>query len=521
MKKSALSFITLIACSSIVAIAQDAITFSKRYNIHPKNPENGWSAIESSDGYFLLGPGGCTYDYTKGCTNLIKIDFHGDTMWHKQFDFYPGSTDCIHLWKDSLIYIASLTHAEDTLDKQQQVHCYDKNGNLLWDKTWGDSSIWELGGFLLVTRQHSIFQAYNKKPKQQLPGADSRGFVGLTKMDSLGQCLFEVEFRDGWEYTVSPNILEYSDGDLAVNFRVRDSTIGPGAIKSVLVKLGPDGSRSWATSVQAEGLVFPSPRMALLHDDTAILAWQEENDISGEIAPSLHFVNTEGDPFQKYIFTTADRAIRELNFLATAPNGDLLGGGYGWLGEDSVFGEWGGWLFRMSPAGELRWERNYLTRIGPNQEENPFTSLVNVVGTSDGGVLAIGRADNLLPTGEYETDMWVLKLDSLGCLQPDCGLRTVLLPAGEPQPADTAPPMLELYPNPASTRVTVVLPADVSGPKQILVADALGRLILQKTVDFNAGQAQLSVADLPPGVYALTVGDAKGARASAMLVVKK
>lgn len=495
-------------------------TFSKRINVNPKNPENGWDLAEMSDGYLLLGPGGCTYDIDVACTNLIKVNEIGDTLWYKQLNFYPGGPRGLALWKDSLILIGATTHAEDdiSIDRQKLVTCYDRNGKQLWHKEWGDTTKHEWGARLLLSGENVYCITTQEKGVE--PTGDFLNQIEISKMDLQGNLIWQKEYGEEWVSAGSAQLKATSEGELILAYAMRDS-IRPGLHSFVLSKLDTAGQAYWSTVYSyINPFYMPPPRLAVLPNDINILSWAKEDSVSGEIAPSLHFVNTEGDAFQQYTFTTADRAIRELRFLATASNGDILGGGTGWLEKDGVLGDWGGWLFRMSAAGELRWERNYVLRMGPFQE-NAYARPLNVIGTGDGGLLAIGNVDNLLPTGEYETDMWVLKLDSLGCLQPGCHAVNVLLPAGEPQPADATPPVLEIYPNPASVRVTVALPADVSGPKQILVTDALGRLMLQKTVDFSAGQAQISVADLPPGVYALTVGDAKGARASAMLVVKK
>lgn len=67
--------------------------------------------------------------------------------------------------------------------------------------------------------------------------------------------------------------------------------------------------------------------------------------------------------------------------------------------------------------------------------------------------------------------------------------------------AQLEPVRLRLYPNPASELTTLEM--DFSGHKQLLLYDALGRLV--KRVDTEARSEQLLLADLRPGVYLLQV----------------
>jgi len=68
------------------------------------------------------------------------------------------------------------------------------------------------------------------------------------------------------------------------------------------------------------------------------------------------------------------------------------------------------------------------------------------------------------------------------------------------------PTRLLAYPNPATSSIQLEVPGSVSGPEQVQIFDLSGRLQKQLTVQWENGKSALiSVADLPPGAYTLTL----------------
>ncbi|MGB4931625.1 MAG: hypothetical protein WBP43_16720, partial [Chitinophagales bacterium] len=73
-----------------------------------------------------------------------------------------------------------------------------------------------------------------------------------------------------------------------------------------------------------------------------------------------------------------------------------------------------GYICKLNTDGELQWEHTYSN----NSLYNHF--LFDFQKTPDGGYIASGAgADGV--EGAYEGPMWLLKLDSMGCLNPYCG----------------------------------------------------------------------------------------------------
>jgi hypothetical protein len=64
---------------------------------------------------------------------------------------------------------------------------------------------------------------------------------------------------------------------------------------------------------------------------------------------------------------------------------------------------------------------------------------------------------------------------------------------------------IEVYPNPASTSITLEIPANVGDQGSITLLDALGRVVKQGTLPTASHRLELSVGDLARGVYSLHV----------------
>jgi hypothetical protein len=152
-------------------------------------------------------------------------------------------------------------------------------------------------------------------------------------------------------------------------------------------------------------------------------------------------------------------------------------------------------LTKTDAQGNLVWQRKYYTR---HDISNYFFGMTP---TSDAGFLMGGFAYR---PNNYRQDAWVVKVDSLGCLEPGCDS---IVAAPEP---GTGAAGLRVWPNPASDWLTVE--AEDSILLGLRLSDLSGRVI--EDVQFFRQHAlrehRLSLAALPSGVYVLSVRTDKG-----------
>ena len=97
-------------------------------------------------------------------------------------------------------------------------------------------------------------------------------------------------------------------------------------------------------------------------------------------------------------------------------------------------------------------------------------------------------------------DIWILKLDSEGCLEENCTVATEE-PEEEPEQDDGS---LTFAPNPGSDFVTVYYTLHSTGREAIFtLSDIYGRQVLVQPIpaDATTGQFGINLHDLPVGIY--------------------
>ncbi len=185
-----------------------------------------------------------------------------------------------------------------------------------------------------------------------------------------------------------------------------------------------------------------------------------------------------------------------------APFGDLISVGYTQVPGVGYFGS----LLRTTNTGDSLWMRNY--QYHDSIVSNAPGLFHDVQPTPDGGFVAVGSALNGPATNPYTQDVWVVKVDSMGCLEPGCHLIT-----GMETQITNLRDVLKVYPNPVasggSVTVTLELPQTFKpqGPLQLTVVDALGRLVSKENFTPNNSQLTLHTSTLPSGLYHLHLSD--------------
>ena len=174
-----------------------------------------------------------------------------------------------------------------------------------------------------------------------------------------------------------------------------------------------------------------------------------------------------------------------------------------------------GLITKLTPDGNTIWSRQYTHYPGASYGKDQI--FWDVKPTSDGGMVLTGETNS----DDYAyAQLWLLKLDSMGCLVPGCGS------VGVEEYTDALQPLLRVSPNPASEQVNVVLSlpetGEVEGQARVLLLDASGRTVLEQPVQRNLNQlrATVDVSALPAGLYYLHLRDQKRWLAGSKLVIQ-
>jgi hypothetical protein len=105
-------------------------------------------------------------------------------------------------------------------------------------------------------------------------------------------------------------------------------------------------------------------------------------------------------------------------------------------------------------------------------------------------------------TGVFESHNWILKLDSLGCLQPNCSETNYITDTKEI--AFLKGKDILVYPNPANSYVNIQLPTNypLSNLSAFLVSNSG---ITIKKVNLSSTETRMEVSEVITGVYYLMI----------------
>lgn len=164
-----------------------------------------------------------------------------------------------------------------------------------------------------------------------------------------------------------------------------------------------------------------------------------------------------------------------------------------------------GLLLRVNADGDSLWLRTYKYYDAQVGQRN--ASFYDMQPTPDGGFIAVGLA--LSVPGQYSQDVWVVKTDSMGCIEPGCHLITGV----ESQIANLKD-VLRVWPNPVAqggmVQVSLELPPnfDVQGHLRLSVVSSDGRLVQEQHVPAISSETSFVLPlNSSAGMYHLHLSD--------------
>jgi type IX secretion system substrate protein len=233
------------------------------------------------------------------------------------------------------------------------------------------------------------------------------------------------------------------------------------------------------------------PRGCELQDGRTILAYSRPG--GDDLIHSVRAINTDGSVDWQYDYTRSGSRTRQIYRLKTLKNGDIMGSGqYSELTQTPRINE-SPWLFRMSPDGELLWERTYFD-IDTNDNESRRGVIFDFIELDGGDIMAVGNF-------RYEdNDMLILRVDSNGCLDPyDCKVENIITSNDVISPQINE---LVIYPNPVRNVLNFQYTLSPSQLKYDIM-DITGSI--NKNGFVADGYGQINVEGLVPGLYFLNL----------------
>ncbi len=382
-------------------------------------------------------------------------------------------------------------------------------GDTIWSKQYGKPDWHDFGRKMIKTKDSGYaivgktYLANNQPPEKIL----------LFKIDSLGNQVFRKEYstnlanaHNGWAITETVDhgfILSCS----IVYQGLCAGCSGVDYLNDILViKTDALGNQLWAKRfppMEWKQYGWGGFDIQPLQDSTFIVFGnkyyhiynQTFSDYSrymlfrfgmdGALLDSTSFGGGDGT------LITSTIPTKDNNFLATAAENDSSFVGIGQTGV----------LLKISPSLELLWKKEY--HISPPGVKL-YEKFFDAIQLPDQGFIICGRAyeDSTYSNG------WILRVDSLGCLEPGCNGSSAAQ-----EPPDEAPDIgITLSPNPTSgiLRLTLTRGGDVLLGARVL--DMQGRVVSDVQFLRSAGwrECVLDMSGQPAGAYVVQVRTSAG-----------
>jgi hypothetical protein len=313
--------------------------------------------------------------------------------------------------------------------------------------------------------------------------------VVVSRFSPIGDLLWirRIDVSDH-SYDKAYSAVETSNGDFIIGGLRAETLSGPA--DNLLLKLSADGE---VLDIVTDGYTDFSLGFCMLQPlsdgNYLYIARDRSEDDCCYDAVKIVKINEDLSELWRESYTLfSDKT--ELMSIRECQDGSLVGVG---SGKDSNHQDWG-YLAKFSSEGDLLWTRSY------QQADSVFflNRLYDIELMSDGGYVASGMTLEV-PWGQQ---IWLLRVDSMGCVVPGCDTLVSVLEATD------RPVAFEAYPNPFTSELNVYLATLSPRPEGVFTLhDLSGKEVYR----FRAGQSGstyiLQTEQLPPGMYLLRYTD--------------
>ena len=481
---------------SPVSGSAQAVYFNNRYNLYPFNTwDYSKTILEVEDGYIISGAtGGDNNLHNMALTKLNKL---GEVVWSKymsDFDnsYSPGYSGSLLKYSEDVYFGAGIarSYTSNWVYDRGLLIKYNSEFDTLWKKEYGETSApfdtsylfrnltFALDGGIIMTGSWVEYST-------EIMNAHAY----LIKTDTSGNKLWEHVYTNLPGDVQGYSVISTTDGGYAIGafqyYHVppSDETGDP-----LVIKTDSLGNFEWVKNLGSE--YSDSQDMLALSTDGNILVYCTyavlNNPGSDSYkSPQVTKLDNNGSIIWERRYLKPKHFTYPGNLYVDADGSIIL------CGKTMVsFPRNTGWMMKLTSDGDSLWYRQYSLMIGNDSEH----MLYDVIPASDNGYIACGYVNPVLPdTGTQ--DVWVVKVDSMGCESP-----TFCWVGIEEQ--QVAPKMGELlaFPNPAEEAFTVQF-QQVSQKCLLQFIDMTGRKAEEKNITPFTTTEVVNCSHWPPGVY--------------------
>lgn len=477
----------------------NAQTFSKVYDY--TGGERGW-AITTFDSNIIVN---VLDNCARPCTHTLKIDGKDGAIINSNYFSEPDNS----IWCDRGLI---------------------RYGNLFYATGNYSNNLSGTRGFLLLYNDNldsvrlSIYKdSIYKTVSYHIEGIGDNIYTwGLSGIDnSFSQCLlicsdldgnekWMKRYKDDYKFSSKGNITRSHDGQLITCSRSKPD-LEP--FRGVVRKLDTLGNELWKKEYGwnfSEDQLINICRLGtdkyllVYYKDTLI--WYPETQ-TFILEPATAFVLDKNGELLAEHFLARPSLYR--NYIGITPTRD---GGAIAVGSLQKFFD-SGIITRFDSLGNVVWEKWYEDpEYYKTQGDTIFEgSLGSVVEMPDGRIAAAGMIFG--PVEKGNANVWVVMLDSLGCIKPGCGDGLQLI---DPQTAieweASLSGVMKLYPNPAHSQVQLAILGDgiIGNAERLEIWSIDGRRRYEQQLAPDFSEQTIPITGWAPGLYIVRLQDASG-----------
>ena len=483
-----------------------------------------WMNVNSQTFNNNYGIPGTSQQYLEAARSIEIVDDRIISLFHR----YDSEIGTGKLWKYSFDLLGTLLDSNSFELDSASIEIWGYNGvnktsengllatgvindlidnNNSYDSDFGAAILLDSNLDTIWVRRIGHITNYNETLQARQCANGDFIFVGMSDINNLNLDVlvarFDSEGNHLWtrNYGTQPGyeewgwtIVETSEGDFIVGASVYQNINQPNT--HLLMKIDEEGDLinyqifgDWSMSIGW-------PKLEYCSDGNFIYCGSSYP--SSSFDRDAYFCKIDSD--LNIIWETQYPLAPELGYMFSIkenPDGSFIsvGGGKKENGEDE------GILVKLDAEGQMLWNRRYQHALDPFY----VNYLYDVVPAPSGGYVASGTT---LPVPQGQ-QIWLLKVDSMGCLVPGCD---TLVSVFELEKNFVG---FELYPNPASDVLNVYFESLSPHPDGVFTVYNLQG---QAVHSFNATSSGityiLQVTDLPQGMYVLEYTDGAGVKMS-------
>ncbi len=405
--------LVLLVFSFCPSLLNGQITWNKRFGV----PGNGYPEVSRSvevveDGYVVFyfdeNPNGSNR------MNVMKIDLEGDSLFSKSWSdspnsYYIGWMDPVDKTQDDGFVLGGGYLDQETNIPYALLTKWDSDLDTLWTRQIGDTANWNTGRDAIELEDGRI------------------AVVGYSDIDKMNFQTMVSLFENNGDH-----IWTKFYGDL-------ESVEDYGS----LLAEAPGEGLYVGLSVQQELGDINASRILKIDYEGQLIWYETYGDFTHATGWAVPEVTSTGEVFfADVVYSTEDEDQRSTRITRIDPNdgsiiwqddfgvlnemqasfnlkedfsGNLIVSG----AQDNETGQLQASLKKITPNGTLLWERGFqysdvLGSLHYNFDTEP---------TPDGGYVGCGYMITIPPEPNSPSqDLWVYKLDSMGCFVPGCGV---------------------------------------------------------------------------------------------------